>query len=125
MTPQSIGTRESPTTSPLSTSLEVTFADKFLLSRMETLVSFPVVLASKSLATYSAHKGSLVGVCPQMGAQVVSACETLGAQRALEGCWMFLYSLTRPGVLAALVLRVGQAKCDDIIGDCGRRLSPS
>lgn len=46
--------------------LEITATNELLLARVETLVSFPVVLASKSLAAHATHEGTLIGMGAKM-----------------------------------------------------------
>lgn len=70
--------------------LEVTAANKLLLARVETFMSFPVVLARKCLAANAAHEGTLIGMSAEMRSQVVGTCESLRAQSTLESRWVLL-----------------------------------
>lgn len=66
MTAKGVSTSESPATAPLTADLEVTLANKLLLARMQTLVSFTIMLARKGLATYRTDKWSLISMCSEM-----------------------------------------------------------
>lgn len=73
--------------------LEVTATNELLLAGVETLVSFPVVLASKSLAAHATDEGTLVGMGAKMRPQIVRTCEPLRAQSTLESRWVLLGTL--------------------------------
>jgi hypothetical protein len=62
MAAKGIGSGESPATTPLPASLQFTFADKLFLTRMQTLVAFPIMLSSKSFPTDRAYKRPLIRV---------------------------------------------------------------
>lgn len=57
---------------------------------------FSIVLAGESLTAHSTHERALVGVSSKVRAEVVGTGESLGAEAALEGGWMFLDSLVIP-----------------------------
>lgn len=86
---------------------------------MKALVTLPVMLSCKRLATHSAYEGSLVGVGAKVRAQVVRTGEALGAERALESCRVFLHAFGSSGsILAALALH--EAERDHIVGHSRR-----
>jgi hypothetical protein len=66
MSSEGIGSSKSPSTSPIAAILQVTAADKLLLSRMQTFVSLSIVLASKCFATNATHEWALIRVGAQM-----------------------------------------------------------
>lgn len=125
MAAKSVRTCKPPTATPLATSFEIAFANELLLTRVEALVSLSVMLTRKSFATDCTNEGPLVGMSPQVGAQVVGPCESLGAQCALESSRVLLDTLAGSAVLAALVVGIRKAKGDDIVGNSRCRLSPA
>lgn len=66
MSSESISTGETPSTTPLPTSLQVALADELLLARVEALVTLAIMLSRKGFATDCANEWSLVGVSPQV-----------------------------------------------------------
>ena len=60
-------------------------------------MAFAVVLPREGFAAHCADKGPLVGVGAEMRAEVVSACEFLGAESALERRGVFLHALCAVG----------------------------
>lgn len=116
MATQSISSRKAAPTTPLTTGLEITLTYKFLLSRVQTFMALAIMLACKGFATNGTNKRSLIRVCAEMGAQIVRTGKALGAQRALEGSWVFLYAL-RGASLLALVFGVGQAQSNNVVGN--------
>lgn len=91
MTAQGVGTSETATAAPLSAPREIPATDKFLFPGMQTLMSLPIVLARKGFAADGAHKRSLIGMGPQVGAQVVRPRKALRTKMTLESGRMFLH----------------------------------
>lgn len=92
MAAEGICTSEPATAAPLSALLQLSFANKFFLSGVQSFVTFSIVLTSKCFPTYSTNEGTFVGVSTQVRAKVVCSSETLWTKRALECCGMFLNS---------------------------------
>lgn len=83
-------------------------------------MTFPVVLARKSLRADRTYKRPLISVSTEMGAQVVGTCETLGTQIALEGGGVLLDSL----VACVGARPAGHCKAEEVVsvgrnGVCG------
>lgn len=114
MAAQSISAGESTTASPLATLLELSFANKLLLSGMKSLVTFAIVLASKGFPAYCTHKRTLISMGSKMRAKVVGASKSFRAQITLECRRMFLNSLSVSTVCAcSLVFRI--CKAEDVV----------
>jgi hypothetical protein len=62
MTTQCVGTCEAAAATPLLASGQGAFADKLLFPRMQTFVTFAIMLACERFAADGAHEGPLVGV---------------------------------------------------------------
>jgi hypothetical protein len=62
MAPQGIRSSESSPAAPLAALFELSFANKLLLTGMQTLVTFPIVLTGESLPTYRAYKWTFISV---------------------------------------------------------------
>lgn len=60
---------------------------------MQTLVTFPVVLAGKCFSTYGAHERTFVGMGTQVRSQVIGSGKSLWTERALESGRVFLNAL--------------------------------
>lgn len=88
-------------------------------------MALAIVLAGECLATNRADEWAFIGMGTKMRAQVIGPGESLGAQRALESRRVFLNPFCRASLLTVLVLRVCQAKRDDIVGNGRGRLSSS
>lgn len=88
-----VGACEPPPAAPATVVLEHTTADKFLLSRVKTLVTLAVVLAGERFTAHAAHKRTLVCVGAQVRPEIVGTSETLWTQSALEGCGVLLCAL--------------------------------
>lgn len=74
-------------------------------------MALPVVLTRECLPAHRADEGALVGVCAQMGPQVVRTGEALRAEGALEGSRMFLDALGISVVgVRRLVLWIGESQ---------------
>jgi hypothetical protein len=58
---------KAPGTTPRSTSLEITLADKLFVARMQPFVALAVVLARKGLAAHCAYERPLVRVGTEVG----------------------------------------------------------
>lgn len=84
MPAQRVRAGEAPATAPVPAYAQLTAADELLLAAVKTLVALAVVLAGERFAADGAHKGALVGVRAQVGAQVVGSREALRAEVALE-----------------------------------------
>lgn len=79
-------------------------------------MAFTVVLPREGFAADGADEGPLVGVCSEMGAEVVGAGEALGAEGTLERGRVLLDALWVAVLRAArrcLILRVCEA--EDIV----------
>lgn len=116
MAAESVGASEAPATAPLSALLQLALADKLLLTRMQALVPFPIVLPREGFAAYGTYERSLVRVCSKMRPQVVRTGEPLGAEGALESSRVLLDALWVATIRAtrrSLILRVREA--EDII----------
>ncbi len=79
MTSQRVGAREPSPAAPMPAGPEIALAHKLLFATMQALVSLSIVLPGERLTADRADKGTLVGMSPQMGAEVVSAGESLRA----------------------------------------------
>jgi hypothetical protein len=90
--------------------LEYTAADEFLLAAVQTLVTFPIVLASKRFAADGADKRTLVGVRAQVRSKVVRSSKTFRTQAALVGGRMLLDALgaTSIGAICRRSSRIGE-----------------
>jgi hypothetical protein len=62
MPAKSVGAGEPPAATPVVAVLQVATANELFLSRVQTFMTFTVVLARKSLATNAANKRPFVGV---------------------------------------------------------------
>lgn len=90
MPSQSISSSESSPATPLRRTLQHTATNKFLLPTMQAFVSFAIVLARESFLADGADERSFIRVCAQMRAEIVSSCETFGAESALKCGGVFL-----------------------------------
>src|SRR5205085_2940829 len=61
--PQCIRSSKPPSTTPRPSSLQLSFTDKFLLSTMQPLVTFSVMLPRKRLSANRTYERSLVCMC--------------------------------------------------------------
>ena len=85
MAAQCIRACEATPAAPSAAMAELAFADKLFLARMEAFVPLAVMLAGEGFATDGADEGALVGVGPEVRAEIVGAGEALGAETALKG----------------------------------------
>lgn len=118
-----ICTSKASATAPLTSSLEVSFADKLLFARMQTLMPLTIMLASKCFPTNCAYKRSLIRVRPKVGPEVICSSEPLGTQSTLKSSRMLLNALCPSGSAFSLCARtivvwICQPKCDNIIVYC-------
>ena len=60
MPAERIGAGKSSTTAPAPATLELAFANKLLLARVEPFVALAIVLSGKSLSTYRTNKRTLI-----------------------------------------------------------------
>ena len=99
MSPQSICSGKSPATPPVLTRsrAKFTLADKFLLAAVEAFVAFAIVLSGERFATDGTHEWSLIGMCSQVGAQVIGSSEAFRAESALESGRVLLDSRVGAG----------------------------
>ncbi len=106
MPSQRIRTRESASATPRSAGAKFTFANEFLLPRVQSLVSFTVMLAGKCFSTDSANKGPFVCMRAKVAAEVICTGKSFWAKVALECSGVFLNTLVSAGGCGAS--RVGE-----------------
>jgi hypothetical protein len=93
MSSKSISTSKSPATAPIVTVFQVTAANKFLLARMQSLMSLAIMLAGECFAADTAYEWTLIGVSAQVRPQIVSSREAFWTQIALKCRGMLLRPL--------------------------------
>lgn len=106
MATQCVCSSEPSSASPLPACLKISLTDELLLAGMKTLMTFPVVLPSESLATYGTYKWSLIRVSTKVRTQIVCPRETLGAKRTLKGGRVFLHTFCITAILSRLIFGV-------------------
>ena len=72
---------------------------------------FPIVLPGKGFGTDTADKRAFIRVGTEMGSKIVCTCEFLGAEVALEGGRVLLYTFLRSSGRRA----VGVCKLKDVV----------
>lgn len=97
MPSQCIRTRESASATPRSAGAKFTFAYEFLLPRVQSLVSFTVMLAGKRFSTDGANKGPFVCMRAKVAAEVIRSGKSFWAKCALECSRVFLNTLVNAG----------------------------
>jgi hypothetical protein len=92
MPSQSVGARKPTAAAPVLAGLRAQFAaaDEFLLARVQPFVALAIVLSCKSFAANSADEGAFVGVCAEVGPEIVRTSKLLFTQVTFECCGMFL-----------------------------------
>ena len=116
MAAEGVGASKAPATTPLSALFQLALADKLLLTGMQALVPFPIVLPCEGFTAYGTHEGPLIRVSSKMRSQIVRTGESLGAEGALESGRVLLDALWVAAIRATrrcLILRVREA--EDII----------